>query len=316
MPPKKPKPKAEGETDPFDEFIKKYDKMQREFETEKIAKMQEIRRLRDEGEDVKCWNFDEKFDPMSFRVLFQSLKQSQFLEIEGIRLWQCGGGDESVRSVCLYLECDPMVKDLHFTDNGLSPLGCEFLGKTLGPTGNKIVNLLRLDYNQFGTAGVEKLSDGLSQNATLRQLSLQYCAIGPEGGEFLARILTFCKSALEVLELRGNYLGNMGILDVFHGARRAKVLQSIDVFDNKFEDSPQLVSVLKELFANNKTITNYDLGGNQISEQAAEQLVRGMIGNAHLVSVKVPERVPSKTVEAIQIQLQASKGKKKKKGKK
>jgi hypothetical protein len=320
MPPKKPAKKAEGEVDPFDEFLKKYDKMQREYETEKIAKMAEIRRLREEEGEVKCWNFDEKFDAMAFRVLFQSLKQSNFMDIEAIRLWQCGGGDESVRSVCLYLDINPTVKDLHFTDNGVTPLGCEFLGRTLGPEGNKFVNLLRLDYNQFGTAGVEKLSEGLSQNASLRQLSLQYCAIGPEGGEYLSRILTFHKSALEKLELRGNYLGNTGILDVFHGCRRAKALVSIDVFDNKFKDSwpekPELVNALKDLFSNNKALTSYNLGGNQISDQAAEQLVRGMISNTHLVEVKVPERVSSKTVEALQSCLQAGKGKKKKKGKK
>merc|ERR1719161_3493663 len=170
--------------------------------------------------------------------------------IRAIRVWKCNGGDESVRSVCHYLDGvpSPAVEDLQFTDNGVTALGCEFLGRTLGPNGNTMVNLLRLDYNQFGSLGVEKLSLGLSQNATLRQLSLRYCGIGEDGGQYLAHILMFIRNALVVLELRGNYLRNKGIVDVFAGAKRAKNLRELDVFDNKFTDTPDVIEAVKELF--------------------------------------------------------------------
>merc|ERR1712014_236261 len=142
---------------------------------------------------------------MGFRVLFKTVKEAKYAQIQAIRIWKCNGSDESVRSVCDYLMLpEAECKDLHFTDNGITPLGCEFLGKTLGPNGNKMVNLLRLDYNPFGALGVEKLSLGLAQNATLRQLSLRYCGIGEDGGQYLAHILMFHRNALEVLELRGN----------------------------------------------------------------------------------------------------------------
>merc|ERR1719352_16589 len=256
---------------------------------------------------------------MAFRILFMSLRQVGMDSILAIRVWKCNGGDESVSSVCYYLDNvpSPMVEDLQFTDNGVTPLGCEFLGRTLGPNGNKVVNLLRLDFNQFGTEGIEKLSLGLSQNSTLRHLSLRYCGIEEDGGEYLAHILMFIRNALEVLELRGNYLRNKGIVDVFTGARRAKCLRMIDVFDNKFSDAPEVVDAIKDLFANNTKLEEYHLAGNQISDEGAGKLVNGMIGHPHLKNVLVPERCSLKTFEALELTLQAGKGKKKgkKKGK-
>lgn len=313
-PKKKPAKAGEGEVDVFEEFMKKYNKNQKEFETPKIQCMQEIiSKIQDEGDPCPCWNFDREFDPMAFRILFHSLRQTNYNEIEAIRVWKCCGGDESVRSVCFYLDNqpEPNVKDLHFTDNGLTALSCEFLGRTLGPGGNKIVNLLRLDYNQFGTPGLEKLSLGLSQNATLRQLSLNYCNIGEDGGMYVAHILIFIRSAIEVLELAGNYLREKGVVDVLVGAKRSKTLQKVDIFDNKFSDTPEVIKAIRDLFSGNKTLTHYDLGGNQISDAGASVLVNGMIGNSHLVEVKVTERLSGKTFEALEFQLGGSKGKKK-----
>jgi len=311
--------------------MKMYAKKQKEFDTPKLAEGQEIiSRIMDDGEEVPSWNFSREFDPMSFRVLFISLRQpgppptvavptAPIATIRAIRVWKCNGGDESVRSVCYYLDGlpSPAVEDLQFTDNGVTKLGCEFLGRTLGPSGNKIINLLRLDFNQFGTEGIEKLSLGLSQNSTLRHLSLRYCGIGEDGGQYIAHILMFIRNAIEVLELRGNYLRDKGIIDVFTGARRAKCLCKLDVFDNKFSDTPEVIDAIKDLFANNTKLEDYNLAGNQVSDEGAAKLVAGMIGHSHLKAVLVPERCSLKTFEALEMTLAAGKGKKKgkKKGK-
>lgn len=317
MAPKKKPAKDDGSPDLFDEFKKKYDKTLKEYDgLQKLSSVVEFIAAYDAGEPQNKWYFDREFDPMAFRVTFQTLTNVQFPEIDAIWLWKCAGKDESVRSVCYYLDMDPSpeVKDVQFCDNGVTELGCEFLGRTLGPNGNKVVNLLRLDYNQFGTAGVNMLSRGLSQNATLRQLSLNYCNIGEDGGEYIAHILMFVRGALEVLELKGNYLQDKGICDVFNGARRSKTLQKIDVFDNKFTDLPMengVVKSLRELFANNTTLTSYKLGGNQISDQGASMLVNGMIGKGHLAEVMITERCSQKTFEGLESVLSMGKGKKK-----
>mmetsp|Transcript_48741 Transcript_48741/g.150532 ORF Transcript_48741/g.150532 Transcript_48741/m.150532 type:complete len:256 (-) Transcript_48741:8-775(-) len=250
---------------------------------------------------------------MAFRVLWNSLRAANYVDIDAIWVWKCNGKDESVRSVCGYLEMEPPpnVKDLQFTDNGVTELGCEFLGRLLGPNGNKTVNKLMLDYNQFGTPGIQKLSAGLSQNCTLRHLSLNYCGIGEDGGQYIAHILMFVRNALEVLDLRGNYLKDRGIVDVFNGAKRTKNLSRMDVFDNKFADTPEVIKALRDLFANNTALVYYDIAGNQISDSGASMLVNGMIGKEHLQAVKVTERCSSKTFEALEFQLAAGKGKKK-----
>merc|ERR1712066_756220 len=113
---------------------------------------------------------------------------------------------------------------------------------------------------------------------TLRHLSLRYCGIGEDGGH----ILMFIRNALEVLELRGNYLRNQGIEDLFRGARRTKCLRQIDVFDNKFSDTPAVIEAIKDLFANNTKLEDYNLAGNNISDEGAGKLVAGMIGHSHL----------------------------------
>lgn len=319
MAPKKKPNQKEGEVDPFDVFLKKYQQNLKDFDAPRIPDVQDyISKIQDDGENVVSWNFTREFDPMGFRIFFHSMTQAKYVNIEAIRIWKCNGGDESVRSVCYYLDSDPVpqVKDLQFTDNGVTALGCEFLGKILGPNGNKVVNLLRLDYNQFGTPGIEKLSLGLSQNACLRHLSLQYCGITEDGGQYIAHILMFVQNAIEILDLRGNYLRDQGVVEVFHGARRSKSLNQIDVFDNKFSDTPEIIDALRDLFENNKTLCRYNLGGNQIGDAGASKLINGMIGHSHLVEVKVSERCSMKTFEALEFQLNAAKGKKKGKRKK
>merc|ERR1711974_55960 len=106
--------------------------------------------------------------------------------------------------------------------------------------------------------------------------------------------------------------------DVFRAVRRSATLRSIDVFDNKFSDTPELIEVLRELFEHNQKLDSYNLGGNHLSDTGATALVQGMVGHTHLKEVFVPERCSGKTFEALEFQLNSGKGKKKrgkKKGK-
>lgn len=323
-PKKKPAGKgAEGEVDLFEEFMKRYAKAKKEYDVSKIPEVEGyIVQIGEEGDEaVPSWNFYQEFDPMAFRILMHSLRQSGYNKMQALRVWKCNGGDESVRSICYYLDMkpEPEVIDLQFTDNEVTPLGCEFIGRTLGPGGNGKITFLRLDYNKFGAPGVERLKWGLSQNSALRVLSLQYCDItGEEGGRHLSHILLFIRSALEQLLLKGNNLGNDGVLEVMTGAKRAKKLKTLDISDNKFSEAPDVIDGMLKLFAYNTTLANYKLSGNEITDVGAQKLIHGMIGQSHLAEVVVPERCSVKTFEALEQALGAGKGKGKKgkKGKK
>jgi len=57
---------------------------------------------------------------------------------------------------------------LELLDCKISPLGCEFLGKTFHPS-NKInaVTILKLDHNPIGSEGMRLLAEGLANNKQL-----------------------------------------------------------------------------------------------------------------------------------------------------
>merc|ERR1712087_961749 len=106
-------------------------------------------------------------------------------------------------------------------------------------------------------------------------------------------------TALVRYDLSGNYLGNAGVIDVLTGAKRTKVLAEIDLYDNKFNDTPDIIKALSELFANNTALVRYDLSGNKISDAGAHELIRGMIGHNHLDKVFVTEQVAAKTWDTL-----------------
>ena len=69
---------------------------------------------------------------------------------------------------------------------------CEFLGRALTP-GPKCAPLcfLKLDFNNFGSAGVENLALGLKNNEFLKMISLCYCGIDEDGARPLFEMLIF-----------------------------------------------------------------------------------------------------------------------------
>ena len=62
-----------------------------------------------------------------------ALRLVKYPHTRSIRLWKTGSGDEGCRSVCQYITDCNNVAILELLDNGISPLGCEFLGKLLAP---------------------------------------------------------------------------------------------------------------------------------------------------------------------------------------
>jgi len=101
-------------------------------------------------------------------------------------------------------------------DNEITPLGCEFLGKVLGPT-SPIVKL-KLDHNCFGTEGLRNLTVGLSKNSSVEKLSLKYCKIDQHGARYLQEILANISSKIKSIKLQGNPLKNEGTFQLLRAA--------------------------------------------------------------------------------------------------
>lgn len=62
--------------------------------------------------------------------------------------------DEGLKFVCNYMEKGKSVKQLKISTNDITPIGCEFLSKTLSPGLNMPLLVLKLDYNNIGTEGL------------------------------------------------------------------------------------------------------------------------------------------------------------------
>lgn len=69
-------------------------------------------------------------------------------------------------------------------------------------------------------------------NKIITQLSLKYNKIDASGADALFQILIYTQSALELLELDGNYLRNEGVIKLMKGLSIAKNLKQIVLADN------------------------------------------------------------------------------------
>jgi Ran GTPase-activating protein (RanGAP) involved in mRNA processing and transport len=54
-----------------------------------------------------------------------------------------------------------------------------------------MLEILKLDHNDFGSKGMIALADGLAINKTIKNLSLSYCNIDAGGARALFEVLIF-----------------------------------------------------------------------------------------------------------------------------
>jgi len=65
------------------------------------------------------------------------------------------------------MESSKTVQALELLDNKITPLGCEFIGRSLHPKANTNLVIVKLDHNEFGSEGVRKLAEGMAINKTV-----------------------------------------------------------------------------------------------------------------------------------------------------
>ena len=66
----------------------------------------------------------------------------------------------------------------------IGPLGCEFISRIFEPSLPCTMEILTLDYNNFGNEGLSNLLTYLPLNAILIYLSLSYCGIDEKGIQY------------------------------------------------------------------------------------------------------------------------------------
>ncbi len=171
-----------------------------------------------------------------------------------------------MRAICQYLDIGKPVVLLELLDDKITPLGCEFIAKSLHPKMNPQIQILKLDHNTFGSHGVNNLSKSLAINPFLRLLSLTYCAIDASAAQALFEILIYTRSALEEVNLSGNLLRNEGVRRVLFGTAVAKSLKKISLADNQFNDDSEMLKAIEFCMIKNKKLSKYDFKYNNITD--------------------------------------------------
>ena len=117
---------------------------------------------------------------MQVRALMEVAAEVKYEHLRRVRIWKGAIGDEGVRFICKFLAASSRLQVLDLMDNGITALGCEFLGKCLA---NCDLTQLKLDNNAILSAGLGNLAQGLRLNSTLDKLSLKYCGIDAAGAK-------------------------------------------------------------------------------------------------------------------------------------
>ena len=186
----------------------------------------------EEDEKIEKFNLWEELGWAGTRAIMDSLRHVNYPHCKSIRFWKTYCEDEGVRAICQFIELGKGTLFLELLDNKITSLGCEFIARALHPRVNPTIQILKLDHNEFGAAGVNQLSEALAINPVLRVLSLTYCGIDHTAAQALFEILIYTRSALEEVNLSGNSLGNEGTCRVLMGTAIAKSLKKIYLADN------------------------------------------------------------------------------------
>lgn len=177
---KKAGAKDDGEDLSVENFFKAYNKNVVLYNCEKSKYIKSLMEKYNEEPDdkIKHIKTNEELGWPGIKAITESLKQASYPHLISIRLWKTYIEDEGVRAICEFLQKCSTIQCLELLDDKVTPLGCEFLGKTLTPgPACPPISILKLDHNAFGSAGLKQLGVGIKENIFIKTLSLTYCDI-------------------------------------------------------------------------------------------------------------------------------------------
>ncbi len=214
------------------------------------------------------------------------------------------------------------IETLDLLKNRITALGCDFLGRVLGPTSEVPLKIIHIDHNPIGSEGVDKLANGLAQNKFLTILTLEHDSLDHKCAPAISRILIYIESKLKELSLCGNELRSTGLADISSAASIAKSLSLLDVSDNQIEDSQPLMDGLTKLLTASRSIRKLYIGNNFITNDFIRQLLQPLEEGKRITEIKFgvkidPQiRLKLKATIAENKKIAKRAKKKKKKGKK
>jgi len=168
---------------------------------------------------------------------------------------------------------------------GLLIDACEFNARACAPVAdmisqNKTLRFLSLDESHVGSAGIKVLSEALlKHNFSITEVSLFSCDIGEEGGASLASLLSATSpnvSPINKLNLNDNKLSNRGALALCEALKTNKVLKVLHIQDNSITD-PKVATAFADMLLTNPCLTEIEYEGNEGFLSSASATARDSI---------------------------------------
>ena len=314
----------EDEDNPTENFLPAYKKACRENEvTPSKSLVSKIEEIMDEGEDLNEILVNDKIGEFGARALATALRRSTKGEkgmpiLKSLRIWEGELGDEGVRNIVKFIieTNNSSLKLIEFLNCNIGPLGCEFISRIFEPSLPCSMEILTLDYNNFGNEGLSNLLTYLPLNGTLTYLSLAYCGIDEKGIQYFSDLITKSPS-LEKLILMGNPIKDEGVLNLCSFLQVNTNIEEVNINNVGFGISEDTINKLIYLVENNKNIVMYQCKFNFITLKNFETIVKTLKDpkNKHIYQFNVDEKYPKELFDMYFKALKGRKYKKKKKGK-
>ena len=234
--------------------------------------------------------------------------------LKSLRILEGGLGDEGVRNLVKFLieTNNSSIRMIEFLNCNIKPLGCEFILRIFEPSLPCSLEILTLDYNNFGNEGLSNLVKYLPLNSTLKDLSLAYFDINEKGVQYLGDLITKSPS-LEKLILMGNPIKDEGVSDLCSFLQVNNNIEEVNINNVEFGLSENTIYLVE----NNKNIVIYQCKFNFITVKNFESIVNTLKdpNNKHIYQFNVDEKYPKELFDDYFKALKGRKYKKIKKGK-
>ena len=325
MGPKKGKKKGQDDEDnPSENFLPAYKKACIEnLVTAAPTLVQKVEDTLDEGDDLNEILVNDKIGEFGARALATGLKRSTKDDkgmpiLKSLRIWEGDIGDEGVRAIHQFIieTNNSSLNLLEFLNCNIGPLGCEFISRIFEPSLPCNIQILTLDYNNFGNDGLSNLLTYIPLNTTLTYLSLCYCGIDEKGIPFFEKYIQSTKT-LEKLILMGNTIKDEGVTNLCSYLLNNESIEEININNVSFGQNEDTINKLIYLLENNPNLVIYHVKYNFISENNFRSIVESLKSpkGKHVYQFNADEKYPKDLFDLYFKAMKGRKYKKKKKGK-
>jgi Leucine-rich repeat (LRR) protein len=86
------------------------------------------------------------------------------------------------------------------------------------------------------------------------------------------------------------------VIKILLGAACAKSLTKLDLSDNQFNDTKEVLSAMKFCMVKNKTLTRYDFKHNNITDDGVDALIEILDSAQHVFELAISEWINEETM--------------------